>query len=74
MREVLAALRAIAEPTRLRLVALAAEGEWCVADLVEILGQSQPRLSRHLKLLTDAGVLARAREGANIYFRLAETP
>lgn len=74
MREVLAALRAIAEPTRLRLVALAAEGEWCVADLVEILGQSQPRLSRHLKLLTDAGVLDRAREGANIYFRLAETP
>jgi SAM-dependent methyltransferase len=73
MREVLAALRAIAEPTRLRLVALAAEGEWCVTDLVEILGQSQPRLSRHLKLLSDAGVLARAREGANIYFRLAET-
>lgn len=73
MREVLAALRAIAEPTRLRLVALAAEGEWCVTDLVEILGQSQPRLSRHLKLLTDAGVLARAREGANIYFHLAET-
>jgi len=73
MREVLNALRAIAEPTRLRLVALAAEGEWCVTDLVEILGQSQPRLSRHLKLLSDAGVLARAREGANIYFRLAET-
>lgn len=72
MDDVLAALRAIAEPTRLRLVALAAEGEWCVTDLVEILGQSQPRLSRHLKLLTDAGVLARSREGANVYFRLDE--
>lgn len=73
MRDVLAVLRAIAEPTRLRLVALAAEGEWCVTDLVEILGQSQPRLSRHLKLLTDAGVLTRTREGANVFFRLADT-
>jgi DNA-binding transcriptional ArsR family regulator len=57
----------------LRLVALAAEGEWRVADLVEILGHSKPRISRHLKLLTDAGVLARTREGTNICFRLAET-
>lgn len=72
MDDLLAALRAIAEPTRLRIVALAAEGEWCVADLVEILGQSQPRLSRHLKLLAGAGVLARSREGAHVYFRLAD--
>jgi|YNPMSStandDraft_1061717.scaffolds.fasta_scaffold00520_19 ArsR family transcriptional regulator len=71
MDQVLAPLRAIAEPTRLRLVALCAAGEWCVSDLTEILGQSQPRLSRHLKLLCDAGVLVRQPEGANVWFRLA---
>lgn len=71
MESVLSPLRAIAEPTRLRLVALCSAGEWCVSDLVEILGQSQPRLSRHLKLLCDSGVLVRQPEGANVYFRLA---
>lgn len=71
MDSVLSPLRAVAEPTRLRLVALCAGGEWCVSDLVEILGQSQPRLSRHLKLLCDAGVLTRQPEGANVYLRLA---
>lgn len=64
----LATLRAAAEPTRLRLLALAASGEFCVTDFTEILGQSQPRLSRHLKLLCDAGLLGRAREGANMWF------
>ncbi|TQF77001.1 winged helix-turn-helix transcriptional regulator, partial [Elioraea sp. Yellowstone] len=73
MDQIITALRAIAEPTRLRLVALGAEGEWCVTDLVEILGQSQPRLSRHLRLLAEAGVFERAREGPNVFFRLADT-
>jgi len=67
----LAALRAAAEPTRLRLLALAARGAFCVVELTEILGQSQPRLSRHLKLLCDAGLLERAREGANAWFTIA---
>jgi ArsR family transcriptional regulator len=71
MEPVLAPLRAIAEPTRLRLVSLCAAGEWCVSDLVEILGQSQPRLSRHLRLLCDAGVLDRQPEGPNVFLRLA---
>lgn len=71
MEQVLIPLRAIAEPTRLRLIALCAAGEWCVSDLTEILGQSQPRLSRHLRLLCDAGVLARQQEGPNVWFRLA---
>ncbi len=66
----LTALRAAAEPTRLRLLALAARGAFCVMDFTEILGQSQPRLSRHLKLLCDAGLLARVREGANVWFGL----
>jgi ArsR family transcriptional regulator len=70
MDQLLAALRACAEPTRLRLLALAARGPFCVVELTEILGQSQPRLSRHLKLLCDAGVLERVREGANVWFGL----
>jgi ArsR family transcriptional regulator len=74
MDALLAALRAAAEPTRLRLLALAARGAFCVTELTEILGQSQPRLSRHLKLLCEAGLLAREREGANAWFNLPTGP
>jgi SAM-dependent methyltransferase len=70
MDRVLAQLRAAAEPTRLRLLALCARGALCVSDLCEVLGQSQPRLSRHLKLLVEAGLLERVPEGANAYFGL----
>src|SRR5580692_10003265 len=70
MEHLLLALRAAAEPTRLRLLALAARGEFCVMEFTEILGQSQPRLSRHLKLLCDAGLLERVPEGANVWFAL----
>ena len=59
MEHLLAHLRAAAEPTRLRLLALAARGAFCVIEFTEILGQSQPRLSRHLKLLCEAGLLER---------------
>jgi len=68
MDHTLTQLRAIAEPTRLRLLALCARHPLCVSDLCAVLGQSQPRLSRHLKLLTDAGLLERVPEGANAYF------
>ncbi|MEP7240070.1 MAG: metalloregulator ArsR/SmtB family transcription factor [Devosia sp.] len=64
-------LRAAGESTRLRLLALLAEGEHSVKDLTEILGQSQPRVSRHLKLLADAGLVERNAEGAWVYYRLA---
>ncbi len=70
MDDLLAALRACAEPTRLRILALAARGAFCVTEFTEILGQSQPRLSRHLRLLCEAGVLERLREGANAWFGL----
>jgi ArsR family transcriptional regulator len=70
MEALLASLRAAAEPTRLRLLALAARGAYCVSEFTEILGQSQPRLSRHLKLLCDCGLLERVREGANVWFTL----
>ena len=70
MEHLLTSLRAAAEPTRLRLLALAARGAFCVMEFTEILGQSQPRLSRHLKLLCDCGLLDRVREGANVWFAL----
>ncbi len=70
METLLAALRACAEPTRLRVLALAGRGAFCVSEFTEILGQSQPRLSRHLKLLCEAGLLDREREGANAWFAL----
>ena len=66
------ALRAVAEGTRLRILALLAETELTVSDLTEILRQSQPRISRHLKLLVEAGLVERFREGAWAFFRLAE--
>jgi ArsR family transcriptional regulator len=70
MDALLSQLRAAAEPTRLRLLALCARGALCVTDLCDVLGQSQPRLSRHLKLLVEAGLLERIPEGANAYFQL----
>jgi ubiquinone/menaquinone biosynthesis C-methylase UbiE len=66
------ALKAIAEPTRLRLLVLLASGELSVKDLTSILGQSQPRISRHLKLLAEAGLVERAPEGSWVYFRLED--
>lgn len=70
--ETLEGLRAAAEETRLRILALLAEGELSVSDLTDILGQSQPRISRHLKLLVEAGLVERHREGAWAFFRLGE--
>ena len=64
-------LRAIAEPTRLRLLAVLARGEFSVSELTKILGQSQPRISRHLKLLDDCGLLERFREQHWMYYRVA---
>ena len=65
-------LKAAAEPTRLRILAICAQGELTVSELTHILGQSQPRVSRHLKLLCDAGLLNRFQEGAWVFYRLAD--
>jgi ArsR family transcriptional regulator len=68
-----AALKAAAEPTRLRILLLLSEiGELNVKDLTSVLGQSQPRLSRHLKLLTEAGLVDRIREGSFAYFQASD--
>src|SRR6202165_2871767 len=65
-------LKAAGEATRLRILALIAEAELTVSDLTEILRQSQPRLSRHLRLLAEAGLVERFREGSWAFFRLRE--
>src|SRR5438445_11060534 len=67
-----AALKAAGEETRLRILALLSEAELMVSDLTDILRQSQPRISRHLKLLAEAGLVERFREGSWAFFRLAE--
>jgi ubiquinone/menaquinone biosynthesis C-methylase UbiE len=72
-QSLVAALRAAAEPTRLRILALLRSGPLTVKDLTRILGQSQPRLSRHLKLLNEAGLIDRAPEGSWVFFHLADT-
>jgi len=69
MEQVLARLRAAAEATRLRLLAICAECELTVSEITQIIGQSQPRVSRHLKLLCEAGLLVRFREGTWVFYR-----
>ncbi|MFC3053151.1 ArsR/SmtB family transcription factor [Kordiimonas pumila] len=72
MEQLLLALRAIAETTRLRIVALLAKGELTVGEIVQILDQSQPRVSRHLKLMGEAHLLERVQEGTLVFYRLSE--
>ena len=71
MERLLQILRAVGEDTRLRIAVLSAHSDLTVSELTDILGQSQPRISRHLKLLVEAGVLERSREGSWAYFHLA---
>lgn len=70
--DIVTALKAAAEPTRLRILVLLAAGELSVKDLTVILGQSQPRISRHLKLLAEAGLVERFREGSWAYFHVSD--
>jgi ArsR family transcriptional regulator len=68
----LVGLRAAGEHTRLRILALCARSELSVSELTQILGQSQPRVSRHLKLMVGAGLLERLPEGKQVFFRLSD--
>lgn len=75
MEAALNLLKALSEPTRLRLLLLCNKSDLTVSDLTNILSQSQPRLSRHLKILVEAGALRRLAEGQHVYFaRNRETP
>lgn len=68
---VLDSLRALADPTRLRIMRLLASMELAVGELAQVLGQSQPRVSRHVKILCDAGLAERRREGGWVFLRAA---
>jgi ubiquinone/menaquinone biosynthesis C-methylase UbiE/DNA-binding transcriptional ArsR family regulator len=70
----LEALKAAGEPTRLRLLRLLAREELSVMELVSILDQSQPRISRHLKLMSEAGLIERFPDGAWVFYRLSASP
>jgi ubiquinone/menaquinone biosynthesis C-methylase UbiE len=72
--ELLTSLKAIAEPTRLRILALLEAGEFSVKDLTQLLGQSQPRVSRHVKLLAEAGLVERMQEGSWVFVRATRDP
>src|SRR6184192_2573513 len=65
-------LQALADPTRLRILALLRIMELSVGELAQVLGQSQPRVSRHLKILADAGVLERRKEGSWVFLTLSD--
>lgn len=66
------ALRAVGEPTRFRILSLLRRGELAVGELVQVLEQSQPRLSHHLKTLTTAGLVERLPEGSWVFYRAAQ--
>ena len=72
MEELLSGLRAAAEATRVRILFILSHGEANVSELTQILGQSQPRVSRHLKLMAEAGLISRHKEGNWVLFRLRE--
>jgi ubiquinone/menaquinone biosynthesis C-methylase UbiE len=72
--DLLAALKGVSESTRLRIVGILLGGELTVSELTEILEQSQPRVSRHLRLLTEAGIVERHQEGSWVFYRLVDHP
>ena len=72
MEKLLGGLRAVAEHTRLRLLAILFRNELTVSEITYILDQSQPRVSRHLKLMCDAGILDRIQEGAWVFYRVTD--
>lgn len=69
----LAIFRALADPTRLRILALLRLMELSVGELAQVLGQSQPRVSRHVKILADSGLCDRRREGSWVFLGLGPT-
>lgn len=73
MEDLLTALRAAGEATRLRILAVLARSELTVSELCRVLGQTQPRVSRHLRLLCEAGILVRHAQGTSAFYRPART-
>ena len=69
-KQLIAQFKALADPVRMRIAALCAHGECSVSELTRVLGQSQPRISQHLKQLCDAALLERFRDGQYVYYRV----
>jgi len=74
MRSALPVFRALADPTRLRILALVRRMELAVGELADVLGQSQPRVSRHVKILAEAGLVQRFKEGSWVFLRASVEP
>lgn len=74
MDTALDSFRAMADPTRMRIVALLRRMELSVGELAQVLGQSQPRVSRHVKILCDAGIASRRKEGSWVFLGPASNP
>src|SRR6188768_1822761 len=72
MNQALVIFRALADSTRLRILALLRAMELSIGELAQVLGQSQPRVSRHVKILSDAGLTERRREGSWVFLGLGE--
>jgi ArsR family transcriptional regulator len=72
MDDLLTILRGLADPSRVRILLLVRRMELSVGELAAVLGQSQPRVSRHIRILDDAGLVRRAREGAWVFVRLGD--
>ncbi len=72
--DIVGLLKAAAEPTRLRILRLLLNGEFNVTDITQLLGQSQPRVSRHIRLLTEAALIERYQEGSWVFVRAAADP
>jgi DNA-binding transcriptional ArsR family regulator len=72
--ELIAWLRAAGEPSRLRLLALCDQGDLSVSDLAQAVGQSEPRVCRHLRILSEAGLIERIRNGQWVHYRLTPSP
>jgi len=70
MNQALSIFRALADSTRLRIIALLRSMELSVGELAQVLGQSQPRVSRHVKILCDAGLAERRKEGSWVFVAL----
>jgi DNA-binding transcriptional ArsR family regulator len=71
--ELIGWLRAAGEPSRLRLLALCDRGDLSVSDLAQALGQSEPRVCRHLRILSEAGLIERLRNGQWVHYRIADS-
>ena len=74
LKDVIEILKAAGEDTRLRIIALLAQGELAAQEISNVLGQSQPRVSRHIKLLAEAGIIEKRAEGSWVFAKLSSEP